>query len=63
MEGTKRLVETVRTGDELEVDLENLTVTNKTKSETYQLNPVGDVLPIIEAGGVFAYAKQAGMLK
>jgi len=28
-----------------------------------ELKPVGDVLPIIEAGGIFAYAKEAGMLK
>ena len=27
------------------------------------LRPLGDVLPIIEAGGIFDYAKQAGMLK
>jgi 3-isopropylmalate/(R)-2-methylmalate dehydratase small subunit len=26
------------------------------------LKPLGDVAPIIEAGGVFDYAKQAGML-
>ena len=63
LESKQRLVEKVRTGDELVVDLDNLTVTNKTRNETYELNPVGDVLPIIEAGGVFAYAKQAGMLK
>ena len=63
LESKQRLVEKVRTGDELVVDLDKLTVTNKTKNETYELNPVGDVLPIIEAGGVFAYAKEAGMLK
>jgi 3-isopropylmalate/(R)-2-methylmalate dehydratase small subunit len=63
LESKQRLVEKVRTGDELVVDLDKLTVTNKTKNETYELNPVGDVLPIIEAGGVFAYARQAGMLK
>src|SRR5437899_3803619 len=63
LESKQRLVEKIRTGDELIVDLEKLTITNKTKNETYELNPVGDVLPIIEAGGVFAYAKQAGMLK
>jgi 3-isopropylmalate/(R)-2-methylmalate dehydratase small subunit len=63
LECKQRLVEKVRTGDELSVDLNKLTVTNKTKNETYELNPVGDVLPIIEAGGVFNYAKQAGMLK
>lgn len=63
LESKQRLVEKVRTGDELVVDLDKLTVTNKTKNETYELNPVGDVLPIIEAGGVFNYAKQAGMMK
>jgi 3-isopropylmalate/(R)-2-methylmalate dehydratase small subunit len=63
LESKQRLVEKIRTGDELVVDLDKLTVTNKTKNETYELNPVGDVLPIIEAGGVFNYAKQAGMMK
>ena len=38
-------------------------VLNKTKNERYALKPLGDVLPIIEAGGVFNYAKAAGMLK
>ena len=31
--------------------------------DKYDLLPVGDALPIIEAGGVFEYARQAGMLK
>jgi 3-isopropylmalate/(R)-2-methylmalate dehydratase small subunit len=63
LESERRLVDHVRTGDELTVDLDQRTVTNQTRNETYTLKPVGDVLPIIEAGGVFAYAKQAGMLK
>ncbi len=63
LESTQRLVSKVQTGDELTVDLDKLTVTNNTRKETYALNPVGDVLPIIEAGGVFNYAKLAGMLK
>jgi len=63
LESTKRLVERVSTGDILTVDLDALKVTNQTKNESYDLQPVGDVLPIIEAGGVFAYAKEAGMLK
>src|SRR3954462_4492222 len=44
LESKERLVEKVRTGDELTVDLNALTVTNKTRNETYELNPVGDVL-------------------
>jgi 3-isopropylmalate/(R)-2-methylmalate dehydratase small subunit len=63
LESTQRLVEKIRTGDELEIDLKAGKVTNKTQNQTYELQPVGDVLPIIEAGGVFDYAKKAGMLK
>ena len=63
LESQERLVEKVRTGDELEVHLDDRYVLNKTKNERYGLKPLGDVLPIIEAGGVFNYARAAGMLK
>ena len=62
-ESAERLVDKIRTGDELEVHLNDQYVLNKTKNERYELKPLGDVLPIIEAGGIFAYAKEAGMLK
>jgi 3-isopropylmalate/(R)-2-methylmalate dehydratase small subunit len=63
LESQERLVETVQTGDELEVHLDEQYVLNKTRNERYSLHPLGDVLPIIEAGGIFEYAKEAGMLK
>jgi 3-isopropylmalate/(R)-2-methylmalate dehydratase small subunit len=63
LESKQRLVEKVRTGDELEVHLDEQYVLNKTRGERYDLAPLGDVLPIIEAGGIFDYAKKAGMLK
>jgi len=63
IESVQRLVEKVRTGDELEVHLDQHFVLNKTKNERYEIQPLGDVLPIIEAGNVFEYAKKAGMLK
>ena len=45
------------------IDQEKSTLTNVSQgNKVYQLKPLGDVLPIIEAGGVFDYAKQAGML-
>ena len=53
----------VKTGYELEVHLLDGYVINKTQNQRYDLQPLGDVLPIIEAGGVFEYAKTAGMLK
>jgi 3-isopropylmalate/(R)-2-methylmalate dehydratase small subunit len=63
LESVERLVNKINTGDELEVHLIDGYVLNKTKNERYELNPLGDVLPIIEAGGVFSYAREAGMLK
>ena len=62
-ESEGRLVEKVSTGDELEVHMNEGFVLNRSTGERYGLKPLGDVLPIIEAGGVFNYAKAAGMLK
>ena len=47
----------------LEVHLLDGYILNKTQGTRHDLRPLGDVLPIIEAGGVFEYAKRAGMLK
>jgi 3-isopropylmalate/(R)-2-methylmalate dehydratase small subunit len=63
IESVERLVEKVQTGDQLEVNLDRQILINKTRNEQYEIRPLGDVLPIIEAGDVFKYAKQAGMLK
>jgi len=62
-ESVDRLVEKIRTGDQLEVHLDKNEVVNMTRNERYALRPLGDVLPIIEAGGIFPYAQKAGMLK
>ena len=63
VESSQRLVGKVQTGDELEVHVLDGFALNKTRGERYGLAPLGDVLPIIEAGGVFNYAKAAGMLR
>jgi 3-isopropylmalate/(R)-2-methylmalate dehydratase small subunit len=62
-ESEQRLVDKIKTGDELEVLMDQRALINKTDGNRYALKPLGDVLPIIEAGGVFNYAKQTGMLK
>jgi 3-isopropylmalate/(R)-2-methylmalate dehydratase small subunit len=59
----QRLADEVRTGDECEIDVEACTLTDKTTGKTYPLEPLGDAKPIIDAGGIFDYATQAGMLK
>ena len=63
VECADRLVDKIRTGDDLEVHLDKQYLLNKTTGMKHELRPLGDVLPIIEAGGVFSYARQTGMLK
>ena len=63
LECVKRLVEQIKTGDELEVHLMEGYLLNQRDGARHELRPLGDVLPIIEAGGVFNYARQSGMLK
>jgi 3-isopropylmalate/(R)-2-methylmalate dehydratase small subunit len=64
LESVQRLVNEIHTGDELEVRLDEKVVINKTRGNArYELRPLGDVLPIIEAGGIFPFAQKAGMLK
>ncbi len=62
LESVGRLVEHFNTGDEATIDMEKMTITNARTGETHPLHPLGDVLPIIEAGGVFAYARETGMV-
>src|SRR5438128_1331719 len=50
-ESEDRLVDKINTGDELEVRLRERVVINKTDGQRHALKPLGDVLPIIEAGG------------
>jgi 3-isopropylmalate/(R)-2-methylmalate dehydratase small subunit len=52
----------VSTGDEVEVDAEAGVLRNITTGKEFQLNPMGEVAAIVEAGGVFNYARQSGML-
>ena len=56
-----RLIEKIKTGDELEVDVEHHELRNLSTGEAFHLKPIGEVLPIIEAGDIFKYAKQKGM--
>ena len=53
----------VCTGDELELDVTGSVLHNRTAKETYALKPLGDVAPILEAGGLFPFAQKEGLLK
>jgi 3-isopropylmalate/(R)-2-methylmalate dehydratase small subunit len=58
-----RLCEQICTGDAIEIDVAGHLLYNRTTSETFSLRPLGDVAPILEAGGLFPYARKVGMLK
>jgi 3-isopropylmalate/(R)-2-methylmalate dehydratase small subunit len=62
IECTARLSEQVCTGDELEIDVAAGMLHNRTSGDRWPLKPLGEVAPIIEAGGIFAYARKVGML-
>jgi 3-isopropylmalate/(R)-2-methylmalate dehydratase small subunit len=57
-----RLCEQVCTGDEIEIDPVAGTLCNRTTGDQWPLKPLGEIAPIVEAGGIFAYAKKVGML-
>jgi 3-isopropylmalate/(R)-2-methylmalate dehydratase small subunit len=61
-ESEQRLCDRVCTGDELKIDVQASTLQNITTGETWQLKPLGEVAPILDAGGIFPYAQKVGML-
>ena len=59
-DANERLCDTIKTGDEATLDFDHDTLT--VNGKTYQLKPLGDVRPVIDAGGLFNYARQSGMI-
>ena len=62
IETKSRLVDRVCTGDEVAIDLLACSLKNKTTGESWELSPLGEIAPILEAGGIFPFARQVGML-
>lgn len=62
-ESLKDLSKEVKTGDELEIDQKNHELINHTQNKTYKIKPLGSVADIVHAGGIFAYARQNGMIE
>jgi 3-isopropylmalate/(R)-2-methylmalate dehydratase small subunit len=52
----------IKTFDEVEIDLGKNIVTKINTGEKYNLKPLGSVLPIVEEGGIFKYARKTGMI-
>ena len=63
LESEMRLCDCFKTGDEAEVDIENNRITRLSDNQIFTLKPVGAVAPVIAAGGMFAYAREIGMIQ
>jgi 3-isopropylmalate/(R)-2-methylmalate dehydratase small subunit len=59
-DANERLCDLVKTGDIGTLDFEQDTLT--VNGKTYSLKPLGEVRPVIDAGGIFNYARQTGMI-
>lgn len=61
-ESVERLCDQFQTGQEVSLDFERDQIINHTLNQVYALKPIGEVGPVIDAGGIFAYARQTGMI-
>jgi 3-isopropylmalate/(R)-2-methylmalate dehydratase small subunit len=61
-EAMSPLLPEIKTGDEIEIDGEASCLKNLTTGRSYPLKPLGDVADIVHAGGIFAFARQSGMI-
>jgi 3-isopropylmalate/(R)-2-methylmalate dehydratase small subunit len=61
-ESVDRLCEVLKTGDVVTVDLNAGTVTVNNTGKAYKFKPLGDVRPVVDAGGLFNYARKSGMI-
>ncbi len=59
---TERLCDALKNGDVITVDLDAATVTVKATGKVFKFKPLGDVRPVVDAGGLFNYARKTGMI-
>jgi 3-isopropylmalate/(R)-2-methylmalate dehydratase small subunit len=63
VEAATRLCDTLKTGEEVELDLDANTLKVIATGKVFALKALGDARPVIDAGGIFEYARQSGMIK
>jgi 3-isopropylmalate/(R)-2-methylmalate dehydratase small subunit len=61
-EVTERLCDVFKNGQVATVDLDAGTITARETGKVYRFKPLGDVRPVVDAGGLFNYARQTGMI-
>ncbi len=63
LETPEPLIEVLATGHEVHLDVQAGVLEDLTDERRYGLNPLGDVDAIVQAGGLFAYARKTGLWK
>ena len=58
----ERLCEILQTGDVISVDLDSCRIEVETSEKTYTFKPLGDVRAVVDAGGLFNYAREHDMI-
>ena len=61
-ESSNKLINNIRTGDNLTINVETGTLTNNSSNQTFKLQPLGEVAEIVKAGNIFEYARKSGMI-
>jgi 3-isopropylmalate/(R)-2-methylmalate dehydratase small subunit len=59
-ESFNALASEIKTGDHVEVDFDKDEL--RANGKTYPLKPLGEVKPVIDAGGIFEFARQNGFI-
>lgn len=62
-ESDDRLIDAFQTGAEAEIMLDREQITNLGSGKTFSLKPLADIRPVIQAGGLFEYARKTGMVR
>ena len=63
VDATQRLCELIQTGDEVEVDLDANTLRIVHTGQMIATKPLGEARPVIDAGGIFEFARRSGMIQ
>jgi 3-isopropylmalate/(R)-2-methylmalate dehydratase small subunit len=62
-ESVETIFERFVTGEEVEIDIQEKVIRRLSTGNAFELRSLGDAADIIEAGGLFAYARKIGMIK
>jgi 3-isopropylmalate/(R)-2-methylmalate dehydratase small subunit len=58
----QRLCDLLQTGEIVTVNLDECTVQAQATGKVHRFKPLGDVRPVVDAGGIFNFARKSGMI-